>query len=100
MNPSLFASRKNARACVGYTGSSDVLPLIHASAAGAAPQGGIFYSVNTTSDTVVIGACQNGNPAALCAARSRRRTAIPAPMASGSTSPQARSSTSLECCPT
>ena len=26
----------------------------------ALPQGGILYSVNTTSDTVVVGACQNG----------------------------------------
>jgi CSLREA domain-containing protein len=25
-------------------------------------QGGLFYIVNTTSDTVVIGACQNGSP--------------------------------------
>ena len=26
------------------------------------PAAGILYSVNTTSDTVVVGACQNGNP--------------------------------------
>ena len=28
----------------------------------APSQGGILYSVNTTDDTVVVGACQNGNP--------------------------------------
>ena len=34
---------------------------------------GIFYSVNTTSDTVVVGACQNGNPG--CSLRGAIQTA-------------------------
>src|SRR6187549_3180449 len=36
-------------------------------------QGGILYSVNTTTDTVVIGACQNGNPG--CSLRGAIQTA-------------------------
>jgi CSLREA domain-containing protein len=36
-------------------------------------QGGIFYTVNTTSDTVVVGACQNGNPG--CSLRGAIQTA-------------------------
>jgi CSLREA domain-containing protein len=44
-------------------------------------QGGIFYSVNTTSDTVVIGACQNGNPG--CSLRGAIQTANSHPGADG-----------------
>ena len=74
MNPSLFASRKECSALGLVTLAAVMfLPLIHAGAAGAAPQGGIFYSVNTTSDTVVIGACQNGNPG--CSLRGAIQTA-------------------------
>ena len=42
---------------------------------------GIFYSVNTTSDTVVIGACQNGNPG--CSLRGAIQVANSHPGADG-----------------
>ena len=46
-----------------------------------APEGGLLYFVNTTSDTVVIGACQNGNPG--CSLRGAIQTANSHPGADG-----------------
>ncbi len=46
-----------------------------------APQGGLLYFVNTSSDTVVIGACQNGN--AGCSLRGAIQTANSHPGADG-----------------
>ena len=43
--------------------------------------GGLLYFVNTTSDTVVIGACQNGNPG--CSLRGAIQTANSHPGADG-----------------
>ncbi len=44
-------------------------------------QAGILYSVNTTSDTVVVGACQNGDPG--CSLRGAIQTANSHPGADG-----------------
>ena len=60
------------------------LPILSRELLAAAPvpsQGGIFYSVNTTSDAVVIGACQNGNPG--CSLRGAIQTANSHPGADG-----------------
>jgi hypothetical protein len=59
MNPSLFASRKECSTLALVTVVALMpLSLIHART--DAPQGGVLYFVNTTSDTVVAGACANG----------------------------------------
>jgi len=44
-------------------------------------QGGLLYLVNTTSDTVVVGACQNGNPG--CSLRGAIQAANSHPGADG-----------------
>ena len=60
MKPRHSALRKEFLVLV-LTVSAVMLPAL-ASADPTTPQGGIFYTVNTTSDTVVVGACANGNP--------------------------------------
>ena len=80
MKLSLFASRKECSALALVTLAAAMpLTLIHAMA--DAPQGGLLYFVNTTSDTVVVGACQNGNPG--CSLRGAIQTANAHPGADG-----------------
>ena len=79
MKPRHSALRKEFLVLV-LTVSAVMLPAL-ASADPTTPQGGIFYSVNTTSDTVVIGACQNGNPG--CSLRGAIQTANSHPGADG-----------------
>jgi CSLREA domain-containing protein len=61
MKPSLFASRREcSELALVMLAAAMPLTLIHAMT--DAPQGGLLYFVNTTSDSIVIGACENSNP--------------------------------------